>query len=479
MPIPRISLRRRAKAPLFAQLAAHLRDAIEHGTLRSGERLPGTRSLAQSLGVHRNTVLRAYDSLDTEGWIVAETGRGHVVRTLTPRPAQSSSCLPSAAAYRLGRAPAKHEHSEVKTKLNLRGGLPDPRLFPVRELSQAFRRALLGRGGTSLTYSNPQGHPQLRKALARFLATERGLHAQPEQLLVTQGSQQALALIGDLLIKPGDRVGVERLGYAPAWEAFRRAGAELVPFDVDEDGLDVPAVEDFLKRKSLRAIYLTPHHQYPTLATLSAPRRLALLAAAKRYGVALIEDDYDFEMHYDGMAVAPLASLDEAGSVIYLGTLSKSLAPGLRCGYVAAPPPVIARLTAARSVLDDSGVTPLHLALAEMLEEGEVQRHTRRVRRHYAERRGVLAEALVKQLGDQVEFALPAGGMALWLKLGLSARNSTRWVKASIDAGVGLVPASRFDFAGRDLPNLRLGFAAATPTEIRQAVRLMAKHWPR
>ena len=243
-----------------------------------------------------------------------------------------------------------------------------------------------------------------------MLSVTRGLALDPASIMVTRGSQMALALLARALIRPGDAVAVENPGYRPAWEAFKLAGAEVLPVHVDEGGLDVRALRQLIARRRIRAVYVTPHHQFPTTVTLSGPRRLELLDLAAHERFAVIEDDYDHEFHYSGKPVLPMASLDQAGVVAYVGTLSKVLAPGLRLGFVAAPPDLVEQLIAYRSFVDLQGDHVLECAIAQMLEDGLIQRHVRKMRRVYRARLGALAAALRQQLGHFLTFREPSGG---------------------------------------------------------------------
>jgi GntR family transcriptional regulator/MocR family aminotransferase len=268
-------------------------------------------------------------------------------------------------------------------------------------------------------------------------------------------------------------VAVEALGYRPAWGAFAAAGATIAPVPVDREGLRVDAIPEHV-----RAIYVTPHHQYPTTVTLSAARRLALLDLARRRRIAVIEDDYDFEFHYDGRPVLPLASADRAGVVIYIGTLSKILAPGLRLGFLVATPDTVARLTALRTLADRQGDPAIEAAVAELLEDDEVQRHARRVRRIYRDRRDAICEAIAKELSSALEVTPPAGGMALWAKVAPEIDVDTLAERA-MNRGVAFMTARRFAFDGRARPFARLGFAALDPRELREAIMRIQSALPR
>jgi GntR family transcriptional regulator/MocR family aminotransferase len=470
-------------APVVRQIARAIAAHVVAGRLPRGERLPGTRELSRVLGVHRNTVAGAYAELAAEGWIVAAPGKGSFVSgeipAAPPRQARAAAAPATAArpGYDLAPSPPPPDvPPRGRGFIDLEGGVPDLRLVPVAELARAYRRAL--RRPRILAYQDPRGQPRLRAALAAMLRSTRGLDPDPERLLVTRGSQLALALAARALVRPGDAVGVEELGYPSAWEAFRAAGARLVPLPIDGEGLRVDAVEPIVRRERLRAIYLTPHHQYPTTVTLPAGRRLALLRLAAAERVALVEDDFDCEFHYDGRPVLPLASNDPGGVVVYVGTLSKVLAPGLRVGYVHAPPATIAALAEHRRYLDRQGDAPLELAIAELLEDGEIPQHVWRMRRLYGARRDALAAALRRELGEVLAFDVPPGGMALWCRVAAGV-DVERWAEAAAAAGVPFDTGRRFAFDGRAVAALRLGFAAEPEKELREGVRRIAGALPR
>jgi GntR family transcriptional regulator/MocR family aminotransferase len=306
-----------------------------------------------------------------------------------------------------------------------------------------------------------------------MLASRRGLSVRADDVLVTRGSQMALTLVARVLVRPGDVVAVEELGYRPAWEAFRAAGATLVPVAVDRDGIDVAALGRLASGTKLRAIYVTPHHQYPTTVTLKAARRLALLDLARTEGIAIVEDDYDHELQYEGRPVLPLASADRAGVVVYIGTLSKILAPGLRVGYVVATPPVLRGIGAVRSLLDIQGDLATEAAIATLIADGELQRHVARVRRVYANRREILESSLRRAFGAGVELEVPAGGMALWVHWRMPV-DVEAWSRRSVERGVSWYTGRRYAFDGRPRPFARLGFAWLDEHEIPEAVRRMA-----
>jgi GntR family transcriptional regulator / MocR family aminotransferase len=480
-----------ARTPLFAQIASAIAADIGRGRLRPGDRLPGTRSLAATLSVHRSTVVAAYQELAAQGWTDTRPAGATLVAASSPdvhfRPGGAGVGEPRAGVPRrpgfelapaAWRYPPRAPAPLPAGALALWGGVPDLRLVPVDLLGRALRRVTRGRGRQLLAYSaDRRGHPHLRAELARMLTATRGLAATADDVLVTQGSQMALALLARAVLAAGDVVAVEALGYPPAWSAFQAHGARLLPVPVDEQGLDTDALAALAARTRLRAVYLTPQHHYPTTAVLPPRRRAALLALARSHGLLVIEDDYDHEFHYEGRPVLPLAAADRDGLVAYVGTLAKILAPGLRVGFVVAPPPLLARMVDERMFLDRQGVPVVEAAVAELLEDGEVARHARRARRLYQRRRDVLVAALGRQLGSALSFTVPAGGMALWARAAPGI-DVARWQTRAQAAGLLFQVGAEFSFDGRPLPCLRLGYALCDERELETAARRLAATAP-
>ncbi len=458
--------------PRGRALAEQIQADVRRGRLVPGERLPGARLLARRLGLARGTVDEVYRELVAEGWLERAEGSGTFVRGELPTAMPEAVGGAPAMGFDLDVGqPSRRDLTPRGTEYALLGGRPDLRLLPLDELARAVRRVLRGRGRRLVDYGSPAGTERLKEALSDWLAETRSVRPVPGGLLVTRGSQQGLYLLGQALLRPGDRVAVESMGYPPAWEALAAAGAELVPVAVDDEGARVDELPD-----GLRAVYLTPHHQYPTGATLSAGRRLRLLRWAAERRVVVIEDDYDHEYHYEGTPVTPLVAADRAGVVVSLGTLSKAFAPGLRMGWVVAPPPLIARLVQLRSMVDRQGDQVMEHAVAELLRDGVLSRHLRRTRRVYGRRRQVLLEA-VRQALPEVEAVLRPGGLALWCRVEQSAEAVEAWAERCRAAGVHFETALAYTLDGSARPFVRLGFAGHDEGELREAVRRMATVW--
>ncbi|MBX3212215.1 MAG: PLP-dependent aminotransferase family protein [Labilithrix sp.] len=499
-------------SPTFVRIARAIAGDIRRGRLRAGDALPGTRTLAASLGVHRNTVLAAYRELFAEGWIASEKARGTFVSVEIPEPQpkrfsagaaeareiaarpgydvvdpargrdRGAGALTAEAPARVVPAPLPRGRGGVISKdtpMTLGGGVPDVRLVPAGELARALRRVLRRSPLDVLSYGDPEGPVALRRAVAKMVSATRGVAAREDHVLVARGSQMGVDLVARTLLAPGDAVAVEALGYRPAWEALRASGARLVPVPVDAHGIDVAALERLAAAERIRGVYVTPHHQFPTTTTLAPARRVRLLDLARERRFWVLEDDYDHEFHYEGRPVLPLASADVHGVVVYVGTLSKVLAPGMRIGFVVAPVPVIERLAATRRIVDRQGDHLLETAIAELVEEGEVQRHVRRAKRVYAERRARLASLLEAELGGVLSFALPSGGTAIWARVAGDVPVDVWAARALDQEALALQSARQFAFDGRSRPFLRLGFAQHEEREAREAIRRMVSALPR
>ncbi len=481
--------------PIFLTIARAVGLAIRVGRLRPGAPLPGSRPLAAQLGVHRNTVLAALRELEKEGWVETSPARGTFVSARLPEPSPRAlrgmkvvERDPSVVGFDLrGEEPSRealraHFDAHVRPSpprlLQLVGGLPDLRLLPRTAMARAYRRAVLRSTSRALGYGDPRGDSRLRGALGDLLSRTRGIARAERGLVVTRGSQMALHLAARALLAPGEIVAVEALGYRPGWEALRLAGARVVPVAMDGEGLRVDALASLCARERVRAVYVTPHHQYPTTVLLGSARRMALLALADRHRLAILEDDYDHEFQYEGRPTLPIASADDRGRVVYLGTLSKIVAPGLRVGFAVAPEPVAERMAALRTFIDRQGDLAVERAVAEMLEDGEIERHARAMRRVYEARRDALLSSIARHLGDSLELRVPDGGLAVWARVD-PRLDVEAWAARALEAHVVVHTGRRFTFDGRPLGALRLGFAPVDPREIELAVKRLAEARPR
>lgn len=472
------ALDEQAGHPVFLQLAHAIIVAIEQGRLVPGQRLPGARTLAATLRLHRNTVDAAYHEAAMQGWLVTEAARGTFVARDLPVATGAWRNPPSAGSAESAMVSAA---VAARAMLSFSDGAPDARLLPVAELGRALRHALsrpdfLAAGSDG----DPRGVLALRETLVEHLTRERGMTVRIDDLIVTRGSQMALFLAANTLLSAGEAIAVEEPGYPLAIAAFRAAGARIIPIPVDADGLSLDALDAALRHTpGLRAVYVTPHHQYPTTVTMSAAKRVGLIDRARRYRFTVIEDDYDHEYRFDGKPVLPLAARASFDiDLVYVGSLSKVLAPGIRLGYATGPTALIQRMADRRQSIDRQGDIPIEHAVASLMRDGDLARHARKTRRIYHSRRDHLAAQLARFLGDRMSFAVPAGGLALWATLA-AGLDAELWSREAARLGLSVVAGTKLRLDGAAAPQaFRLGFANLDENEIAQAVALLAAAAP-
>jgi GntR family transcriptional regulator/MocR family aminotransferase len=438
-----------------------LRDAVRDGRLVPGDRLPASRALAGDLGISRTTVSTVYERLVAEGFLEARVGAGTFVSAVAATPPR---CAAGAVRPRAGWrwTPVAVSGESPPPAYDFRAGIPDASLFPF----ETWRRILAAesrlRGHSPGAYAGPGGLPRLREAIARSVAYGRGVRADPDEVVVTSGAQQALDLIARVLLEPGDVVAVEDPGYGFARDLFASHGAHVVPVRVDDEGL----VVDELPART-RLVHTTPSHQFPLGVALSLARRRELLTFAARHDAAVVEDDYDSEFRFSERPLEPLHALDESGRVLYVGTFSKSLLPSLRAGYLVAPPSLVEALLAAKQLSDGFAPIQPQVALARFLEEGLLARHVRRAAKVYAERRDLLLAGLA---GLPVEVVPSAAGLHLAAYADLPPGLRER--AAADGVAVETIGQHRIG-SGRD--GLVLGYGAAVTDTIRPGLSRLAR----
>lgn len=459
---------------LAERIASAVGEEIRRGRFRA--RIPSSRSLALAFDVDRETVHRALTALVAEGWLEARPREGFFVPSEVPtRLLQASAPLGMRKTPHFAlRAFSPSEPTEERPLLDLSTGVPDVRLAPLADLARAYKAALMT-PRARLGYGDVRGDVRLRRALASMLRDTRALATQEDDVFITHGSQHAIDLVARVLLAPGDRVAIEEPGYRPAWRTLQASGAELVPIPIDARGLSTDALESALRKGPLRAIYVTPHHQYPTMHVMAPERRARLLELARLHRFAILEDDYDHEHHFEGPPIAPLAAQDKHGSVLYIGSLSKLFAPGLRIGFLAAPRALLDAVAALRFVSDRQGDHVLQAALATLIEEGVIEQHLRRVRRHFLARREAMCAGLEALFGARMTLTIPSGGLALWPRIeGTEAWWST-FEKASREAGIRVDLGSAFTLHRTHLAHLRVGFAWLDSNEAKRALQALAR----
>ncbi len=474
-----ITLSQNSGVAVYMQIVQKIIEEIKIGRLTPSTAMPGSRDLAANLKVNRKTVVLAYDELIAQGWLTAENRRGTFVSANLPKFTPIDHLPEHHFESNLTSSSSLYTQQPVRPKVSalssgsivFNDGIPDARLIPFEVLSRAFRHALVGTSRVNcLGYDSPRGMLPLRKSIANMLNIERGLHVDIDNICIVRGSQMGIFLAARVLVRPNDVVVLESLTYPPARDAFKSCGAKVIGVGCDEHGLRVDELEAICKKQAIRAIYVTPHHQFPTTVMMTAERRLKLLILAEQYDFVIIEDDYDHEFHFEHHPALPLASTDSSGRVVYVGSMSKVLAPGLRIGYLVASPAFIDRCATEIMLIDRQGNSVTELVVSELIDTGEVKRHIRRTFKIYHERRNLLEQLLLDELSAFVNFDRPQGGLAFWLRFNQNV-SLDNLVELAAKEKVLILPGSLFTDDGSTIQAIRMGFASLNNAELTQGVK--------
>ena len=468
--------------PLNRQIYEGLRNDIVKGILPAGTRLLPSRSLAEELGVSRNTVLFAYEQLAAEGLVETRTGAGtFVVQTLAA--VRSERGAPreelDGTAERLSSAAQRviQASSSVTTEWNgrsaplrydFRHGEGGDERLSLRVWTRLLARRARSLSADTLAHPSPGGAPALREELANYLARSRGVVCRPDQIVVTHGSQQVIDICMRLLVDPGDPVVVEEPHYRGYSMCLAASGAKVLRAPVDEQGIMVNALEDVSRAK---IACVTPSHQFPTGAVLSLGRRMELLNWASQRGAIILEDDYDGEFRYAGRPIQCLQSLDHSGLVIYAGSASKMMFPSLRIGWAVVPESLVETFRQLRFLTDRINATLEQLAFADFIREGALDRHIRRIRKRQRRRRDALVEAVHRELGSRVELLGTSAGFHALLRLPELASDRFPLLReACKQRNVGIHSALRhYDKAPAHM-ELVLGYASLSEEDISKGI---------
>ncbi|SCE92507.1 PLP-dependent aminotransferase family protein [Micromonospora mirobrigensis] len=447
-----------------ARIYRHLLEAILDGRLPPGDRLPPTRELAERLAVSRNTVAAAYDRLTADGFLAARVGAGTFVADAPVGPARERRAPAGQGVRPRGywRSPSGAASTPAPPgRYDFTVGTPDPRLFPLdtwrRLVANQLRVGAMGGGG----YGDPAGHSGFREAVARYVGVARSVRARADDVLATTGAQQALDLVGRVLIEPGDCVAVEDPGYPPARALFRSLGAVVAGVPVDDEGLVVDRLP-----ASAGLVYTTPSHQFPLGTPMSLRRRAALLDWAQRHGAVVVEDDYDSEFRFSDRPLEPLQSLDRGGRVVYVGSFSKTMLPMLRLGFLVAPESLRPALLVAKRLTDWHGDLTTQGAMAQFMAEGLLARHIRRASREYAARHEEIAARLDRDFADWLVRVPSAAGLHLAARLAPGTGVDVAAVAvAARSGGVTVESLDRYRLDA-DVSGLVLGYGRVDPAGI-------------
>ncbi len=493
-----IKLERNNGLPLYRQICQRLREAILSGELGEGTRLPTERALASELGVNRTTVMNAYNELASEGLIEGHVGRGTLVRR-NHFPHLDEHFEQESASWLLGLPAGEREllgpdarllselaaAGDQKEIISLTRGTPAPELLPAEMLNTIYTQQLLADSENALGYCPVEGLYTLRQGIAAWMR-ERGIPVDTDQILILSGSTQGVGLVSRLLLNPGDEVVVEVPTYLGAIQTFRALQARIIGVPTDSDGMRVDLLESILARHRPRLIYTQPTFQNPTGFVMSPERRRRLLLLARRYQTPILEDDPYGELYFQGKRPQSLKALDTHGQVIYLSTFSKILAPGLRVAWLAAPEPMIERLSLHKQIFDLNTNALGQWSVSEILRRNLLDGHLLKLRSTYEHKRDVMLQAINKHWPREVRASHPEGGFHLWCRLPGDLRTRTL-LREAANERVAFVIGEPFHVDGGGQQQFRLSFAYPSEEDIEEAVRriglaikrLMARRVPR
>jgi GntR family transcriptional regulator/MocR family aminotransferase len=480
-----IALNNNSPKPLHQQVYEQLRQAILNGRLTPGERIPSTRFLAKSLSISRFTVTTSYELLLSEGYLETVTGSGTFVCQQIPDDLINSN--PIQNIEKINPLPIKLSQygntlvnttnvpriAEPELKINFRYGTPALKEFPIK----IWRRLLSRYCNANLKWldysTEPLGYQPLRKAIAHYLTRFRAVNCQSEQILITNGTQQALDLILRLLISPGETIAIENPGYLSARIIFETQGSKILPISVDNSGLIVEELANYTQ-ENIRLVYVTPSHQFPTGAILSLPRRLELLNWAQQTGGLIIEDDYDSEFRYGEKPIPALQGLDKSDSVLYIGTFSKVLFPSLRIGYLVLPKSLVTIFTRAKWLNDRHLPILEQQVLAEFIHEGHLERHIRKMRSIYDKRRQVLVEALKTYFKKRAVILGEKAGIHVMVRF-KSDLSDEEIIEKAAKVGVSLMSANPYYLTNHPKGEFIFGYGELTETQLTEGIRRLAE----
>ncbi|WP_374461481.1 PLP-dependent aminotransferase family protein [Chryseobacterium taeanense] len=476
-----ITIDRSSEVSVYMQISNQLINAIQRGFLPFGTKLPGTRTLSITLKVHRNTIVSVYDELLAQGWVESFPNKGtFVIGKDQNKPVQiekikknSLENYPGTTGFSFKTSNIldnPFEHSSCEYIFN--DGIPDIRLTQVDQYSRIYT-SILKRKAHKIGQYNQDGSEFFKQHLAQYLNLSRGLPISKNNLLITRSTEMSMYIVSEVLLSEGDTVLVGELSYFSVNMIFQRKGVTINSVPMDEDGIKVDEVRKICEKQDIRMLYITPHHHYPTTVALSAKRRLELLKLAQEYGFIILEDDYDYDFHYDKSPILPLASADTKGMVIYIGSFGKSLVPGFRTGFIVAPENVMAEMRKYLGIIDRQGDILMEHVLGEMIAEGEINRYLKKSLKIYKERRDHFSYLLKEHLHEYIDFKIPSGGLAIWAEWKVPV-NLMKLSRKCIQDNL-FIPKTLL-YQNRNLTAMRLGFGNLNFNEMEKAIEILSEN---
>ncbi|HWB24436.1 MAG TPA: PLP-dependent aminotransferase family protein [Chitinophagaceae bacterium] len=479
-----IPINKQSPVAVYMQIANSMVSLIRGGIIKPGVLLPSSREMSDILQVHRKTVVAAYEELYVQDWIETQPRKGVMVSQHLPeikprsfRPEKNKHSYMAEAPFAFKRlAPGMPvQAGKQNYRLALNDGFPDARIAPLDLLFKEYRRLFNKSTSPILSMQGDKaGSVRLRTAIAGFLSATRGLNITAGNVLLSRGAQMAIYMAAAMLIKPGSTVIVAEPNYLMANMIFEQFGAKLLRVPADTDGIDVDAIERICRKKKPSLLYVIPHHHHPTTVTLSAERRMKLLQLVRDYDFPIIEDDYDYDFHYNHNPILPLASAHHSGNVIYIGSLTKFLAPSIRVGYMAAPENFIQQVAQLKLMIDIRGDSLLEEALASLSNAGHIQRHLKKSVKLYHQRRDMFCGLLEKELTGIVSFTKPQGGMAVWATF--NKKYPLQVIAQRVaEQGLYMSNGSTYNSGNINYNALRMGFASLNENEMSEVVSIIKK----
>ncbi len=472
-----IQIERNSATPIYLQVANQFIQAIAQGKLKPGTKLLGTRALGDLLEVHRNTITAVYEELFGQGWVEIHPNKGTYVASQLPlQDLQTSSSFqyPKETGYTFKKSillDSPFEHTNCDYILN--DGSPDIRLTQFDDLSRFYSSNMKRKSNRSkMGYYNQEGSEYFKEQMLDYLQSSRALKINKNNLLISRSIEMSLFIISEILLSADDTVVVAELSYFAANMIFQKSGSKIKSIPLEDDGLDVESLEKLCKKQTVRMLYLTAQQHYPTTVSLSAHKRMKILQLANQYGFIIVEDDHDYDFQFDKQPLLPLATSDQNGMLIYVGSFGKSLAPGFRTSFIIAPENLMVEMRKHLGIIDRQGDILMEQALGEMIEEGAILRHLKKSLKVYKERRDYMAHLLEKELGDMLEFQIPNGGLAFWLKW----KKPINLLKLSQQAAKNnlFIPKTLL-YQQKNLQAMRIGFGNLNLEEMERSIQILKK----
>jgi GntR family transcriptional regulator/MocR family aminotransferase len=470
---------------VYKQIANGMIQLIREGMLKPGSKIPPTRQMAVLLQLHRKTIIAAYDELVAQDWVTAMPRKGMMVSArlpeVKPRTFKANMNVDPYAAktesfYRkIIEAQPNPNLLERSYRLTINDGFPDARIAPIDSLLKQYRVFLKKSHMQGLFMSSDAaGAYSLRCEIASFLSKTRAIQIESSNVLITRGAQAAIFIAARMVLKPGSTVIVGAPNYLFANNVFKHMGAKLIKVNVDEHGIDVDAIEKICKKKRPDLLYIIPHHHHPTTVTLSAQRRMQLLDLIRAYQLPVIEDDYDYDFHYNKSPILPLASADHGGYVLYIGSVTKSFASAIRIGYLVGSAAFVQQAAGLREMIEIRGDVLMEEAMAVLYKNGDMQKHVHKAVKLYQERRDFFCNLLSNELGDMVHYQKPSGGMSVWVTFN-EPYELPKIAAGVAKSGIRMNDGQLYNTENVNYNALRMGFASMNESEMVDVVSCIKK----